>query len=197
MLVSGKRNDLKLPGTETFRNGFPEPLNHDANTYANGFFDMPSKFNVLDMLLSSTKPNGFSVPPPYKSPQDTSPQPPQQPPTLNGFHNMNGLDQNMSKFFSDFHNKTKEVQQQHQQFPPNGFPPNGLHHQHQGGFFSGTGLQANTEKIVLLQQKQIEDQLMNLSMQSKQGELGRHVGISHLSNREHIIYSSDELGFLL
>ncbi|CAG9830661.1 unnamed protein product [Diabrotica balteata] len=149
----GKREDKDM--LDSFRKGFGV-VNHNTGfskgvePYNNGFYEMPSKLdeNLMDMLSVKAPPTY----PPYK----LNPPQPQAPPshTHNG---MNGLDQNMSKFFMEFHKNNKDIStgQQQQQYN-NGF--NGVH----PGFFSGV-----PNNSMLLQQKQLEEQLLQLSL--KQG----------------------------
>lgn len=87
-----------------------------------------------------------------------------------------GLDENMSRFFMNFHKNLKDLnstttatglglqppQPQQQQQPdfPNGY--NGIHH---NNFFSGFTNPA--DRLTMMQQKQMEEQLLNLNL--KQG----------------------------
>ncbi|XP_028132910.1 CCR4-NOT transcription complex subunit 4 isoform X4 [Diabrotica virgifera virgifera] len=99
----GKREDKDM--LDSFRKGFGV-VNHSTGfskgvePYNNGFYEMPSKLdeNLMDMLSVKAPPTY----PPYK----LNPPQPQAPPshTHNG---MNGLDQNMSKFFMEFHKNNK------------------------------------------------------------------------------------------
>nr|CAH7745106.1 unnamed protein product [Callosobruchus chinensis] len=167
----GKRGELKS-SLDTFRNGFPaDPLGGGPEAVGgafgkamdqfasaaapNGFYDLTAaaKLNVLDMLMAgaAVKNGGFGggpvgVPPPHHPAHQQPPQPP------NG---LNGLDQSMSKFFTDFHKNNKEAAQQF----TNGFT--GLHQNYYAG------LQTNAERMMLMQQKQLEEQLLNLTL--KQG----------------------------
>ncbi|CAH1111950.1 unnamed protein product [Psylliodes chrysocephalus] len=159
---AGKREEKDT--LDSFRKGFGG-MNHDTGyskgiePFNNGFYEMPSKAqeNIIDMLSGKA--------PPVYHPQYKQQTHPQATPIPNHTHNgLNGLDQNMSKFFMEFHKNNKEMsttgqppQQQQQQF--NGY--NGV----QQGYFSG--LQNSTDRIMLLQQKQLEEQLLNLSL--KQG----------------------------
>lgn len=99
--------------------------------------------NIMDALSNKTNSFGFK-----QEPQ------PSVPSISNG---LNGLDQNMSKFFMDFHKNNKDVTQPQY---PNGF--NGVHQ----NYYSG--VQGAADRILLLQQKQLEEQLLNLSL--KQGK---------------------------
>ncbi|VEN56910.1 unnamed protein product, partial [Callosobruchus maculatus] len=129
----------------------------------NGFYDLSSaaaaKLNVLDMLMAgAAAKNGGSfgggpagVPPPH--------HPAHQPPPHQPHNGLNGLDQSMSKFFTDFHKNNKEAAQQF----TNGFT--GLHQNYYAG------LQTNAERMMLMQQKQLEEQLLNLTLkQDKHNE---------------------------
>ncbi|KAJ8953681.1 hypothetical protein NQ314_007289 [Rhamnusium bicolor] len=112
--------------------------------YNSGFYEMSKiQENIMDVLSNKTNGFGFKQDP--------------QPSAHSIGNGVNGLDQNMSKFFMDFHKNNKDVTQP--QFP-NGF--NGIH---QNNYYSGA--QSNAERIMLLQQKQLEEQLLNLSL--KQG----------------------------
>ncbi|KAJ8980410.1 hypothetical protein NQ317_009405 [Molorchus minor] len=143
---------------DTFRNGFGPLGRHNdgfgkgAENYSDGFYDMSKiQENIMDALSNKT-PNGF-----FRPDQQQQQQPPSTA-THNGIANgLNGLDQNMSKFFMDFHKNSKEAAGGQQPQYPNGF--NGLQ---QGGFYSG--VQNNADRILLLQQKQLEEQLLSLSM---------------------------------
>lgn len=139
--------------------------------------------NILDLLSSNTtKKNGFidharqqqrvvSIPtttnstskPPLIAPSNAHVQP------NNAI--FDGLDEHMSKFFMNFHKNLKDLnstptatgfgQQPPQQQPdfPNGF--NGIHH---NSFFSGFANQ-------MLQQKQMEEQFLNLSFKQGTAEI--------------------------
>ncbi|XP_023019993.2 CCR4-NOT transcription complex subunit 4 isoform X1 [Leptinotarsa decemlineata] len=150
-IIEGKKEDLVR--METSGKGFGQ-LDHDPayckrmESY-NGFYDMSPKLenNLMD-ILSNKIPNGFSDFKQDHSQTNSGPS-----------HNaMKDLDQNMSKFFTDFHKNNKELGTlggQQQQFP-NGF--NGV----QPSYYSG--VQNNADRLLLLQQKQLEEQLMNLSL---------------------------------
>lgn len=146
----GKQREEIKGALETFRNGFRPLGGHNSgfskgvDSYNNGFYEMSSKLqeNIMDVL--SNKSNGFG----FK--QDP------QPPAHNISNGLSELDQNMSKFFMHFHKNNKELTQPQY---PNGF--NGVH---QNNFYSGM---QNMDRILLYQQKQVEEQLLNLSL--KQG----------------------------
>lgn len=117
---------LPIEPTESFakgRDGF------------SGFYEM-SKFqeNLMDALANKT--NGFHVRPAPEQPQT---------------HLSNGLEQNMSKFFSDFHkyNSKQETPSLSPSPYQNGF--NGLHNPYQH----------------ILQQKQLEEQFRNLGLKQQ------------------------------
>ncbi|XP_056638165.1 GATA zinc finger domain-containing protein 14 isoform X1 [Diorhabda sublineata] len=128
-----------------------------VESYNNGLYEISPKIqeNILEMLSGKT-PATF---PSYK----TSPSQPSVPPahTHNG---INGLDQNMSKFFMDFHKNNKDVGTAGQQHQFNGF--NGVHQGIQGYF---SGIQNSSDRVMLLQQKHLEEQLLNLSLKQRYG----------------------------
>ncbi|KAJ8917269.1 hypothetical protein NQ315_002286 [Exocentrus adspersus] len=130
--LGAKQWDEAKGDADAFQNGFNMLSGHDngfskdAELY-NGLYEM-SKVHDNIMETLSSKANGFGF---KQEPQ-------------------NGLDQNMSKFFMDFH-KSKEVAMPQY--------PNGFHHQNY--------YPEGADRILLLQQKQLEEQLLNLSL--KQG----------------------------
>lgn len=139
-----QQEEMKGP-LDTYRNGFSSLGGHDNGfgkdpELYNGLYEMSKMHdNIMDTL--SSKSNSFG----YK-------QEPQQPVSSIS----NGLDQNMSKFFMDFHKNNKDVTQPQYS---NGF--NGVHQ----NYYSG--VQGAADRILLLQQKQLEEQLLSLSL--KQG----------------------------
>ncbi|CAH1997107.1 unnamed protein product [Acanthoscelides obtectus] len=150
----GKRGDLKSP-LDTSCNGFTNTLSgpetggfaKKTDQFAsapNGFYDLnastaAAKLNMLDMLMAGAVKNGFGS----NAGVQQHPQPP------------NGLDQTMNKFFTDFQKNNKDAAQQF----TNGFT--GLHQNYYAG------LQTNAERVMFMQQKQLEEQLLNLTI--KQG----------------------------
>lgn len=86
---------------------------------------------------------------------------------VNGLNNLNGLDQQMSKFFSDFYkNSPKDM------FNgiPNGLNTHGLNGLSQNGLSQPNGFLHNVtdrQNLLLLQQRQIEEQLMNLNIKQQ------------------------------
>ncbi|XP_066251946.1 homeobox protein 5 isoform X2 [Euwallacea similis] len=97
-----------------------------------GFYEMSKlQENLMDALANKT--NGYNV-----RPQDSTTSQPQT-------HISNGLEQNMSKFFSDFHKYNNKEQPSVSPYQ-NGF--NGLHNPYQH----------------ILQQKQLEEQFRNLGI---------------------------------
>ncbi|XP_049824961.1 uncharacterized protein LOC109604174 isoform X2 [Aethina tumida] len=118
----------------------------------NGFGKDIGLYNdaILDMLNKTTVPNGFGVPPTSQSNAPHSPQA--------AVHNgHNGLDNPMSKFFMDFHNNKQQQQQ------------NGLtnHHHHNSHHHQPHSYLNQTERLIYLQQKQLEEQLFNMNFGNK------------------------------
>lgn len=109
---------------------------------------LTSKDHILDVGGTKRK-NGFTG---YNQ-EPVSPKP--------TIHNgLNGLDQTMSKFFMDFHKNNKKLNSNGQELH------NGLNGVHHNNYYSG--FQTASDRIVLLQQKQLEDHLLKLSL--KQGK---------------------------
>lgn len=151
----------------------------------NGFYDIPPKVqeNILDLLsTSTTKKNGFidrsiqqqrvlSIP----TTTTSTNKPLVAPPNTHVQHNnviFDSLDENMSKFFMNFHKNLKGMnstttapslgqQPQQQSEFTNGF--NGIHH---NSFY--TSFANPADRLVVLQQKQMEEQFLNLGL--KQGK---------------------------
>lgn len=142
--------------------------------------------NILD-LLSSTKKNGFVDHTrqhrilPVLTTTNASSKPLGAPSNVRHHNNgiFDGLDENMSKFFLNFHKKDLNsanttttaagsgLGQPTPTTPQSDFPNgyNGIHH---NNFYSGFG--GPTERLLMLQQqqKQMEEQFLNLGL--KQGE---------------------------
>ncbi|CAH0548687.1 unnamed protein product [Brassicogethes aeneus] len=131
-----------------------DQLQPDGNGFGKSFIDIAYNDFLVDML---NKTNCFGGGGGSSFKQQEPPQ--QPPPQLNGGGGMNGLDQNLSKFFMDFHKNSAAAaaQQQQQQKESSAFAPlNGL----QNNYYQA-------EKIMLLQQKQIEEQFLNISINNK------------------------------
>uniref|UniRef100_V5GR05 CCR4-NOT transcription complex subunit 4 n=1 Tax=Anoplophora glabripennis TaxID=217634 RepID=V5GR05_ANOGL len=142
-----QQEEMKGP-LDTFRNGFSSLGGHD-NGFSkdpelyNGLYEMSKMHeNIMDALSNKSSSFGYKQEP--------------QPPVPSISNGLNALDQNMSKFFMDFHKNNKEVTQPQYS---NGF--NGIHQNYY------PGVQGAADRIMLLQQKQLEEQLLNLSL--KQG----------------------------
>ncbi|CAG9772752.1 unnamed protein product [Ceutorhynchus assimilis] len=138
--IQQQRDVSKLP---SFATGYGLGVNDNAFGKGSidnfsGFYEMSKlQENLMDALASKT--NGFNIRP-HDGNVHQRVQQPQQPP-----HISNGLEQNMSKFFSDF-NKFNAKE------PPNSSPYqngyNGLHNPYQH----------------ILQQKQLEEHFLNLGL---------------------------------
>ncbi|CAG9861293.1 unnamed protein product [Phyllotreta striolata] len=154
---SGKKDEKDVLGS--FRKGYEignqdTGYNKDIEPYSNSFYEMSSRMqeNIIDMIASKSNPL-------YK--QAAHPQVTTLP---NHTHNgLNGLDQNMSKYFMEFHKNNKDGGStgQHPQY----YGYNGV----QQGYYSG--MQNNSERMMLLQQKQLEEQFLNLSLKQGFGSL--------------------------
>lgn len=158
-----------------------------------GFNKTETEFDFRNLIESSlSKNNGYSKP-------TLQPAPPSQ---ENYFGKESGLDQHMSKFFMDFHQKHGQKDN------TNGFT---MANNHMNGFnHVNNYFLSNQDRLVLLQQKKIEEHLMNLSLkqtyggQYMNGEVGQQNGYGYqggtmyqsqqqqMKNRTH---SEDDLGF--
>lgn len=155
--LAKQRNNMK-DTLETFGNNYSSPIDMFGNleNYQNGF-DTANKLqeNILEALSTNKHSHFNHTANPLFLKTDR----------INGLTNhvngLNGLDQQMSKFFSDFYkNGQKDVY--------NGLS-NGFNSQHQINGLS----QANNsylhnltdrQNMLLMQQRQIEEQLMNLNL---------------------------------
>ncbi|KAG5874752.1 hypothetical protein JTB14_013117 [Gonioctena quinquepunctata] len=175
----GKRQDKTR--LDTMRKGFG-PLDHDSTfakgveSYHNGFYEMSPKIQE-NIMLPNKPPNGFtSFNQAHSQTNSTSTHDP-----------LNGLDQSMSKFFMDFHKNNKDLNTssgQPQQFP-NGF--SGAH----SGYYPG--VHSNADRIILLQQKQLEEQLLNLSL--KQGYGGSPGSVYQNNVNSQLYLNGENRGF--
>lgn len=124
----------------------------------NNWFNAYDKLheNLADVLHNKT--NGFNF---KQDLQNTTTHLP------NG---LNGLDQSMSKFFIDFQKNNKEI------------PPaytNGYNGVHLNNYFPNASVQNHAERMLLLQQKQLNEQLRNLS-----------IGKDYITNNTPSIYQN-------
>ncbi|RZC36795.1 hypothetical protein BDFB_002531 [Asbolus verrucosus] len=101
--------------------------------------------NIRDVLTSRN--NGFVKPPQQQQQQQES-----------YFGKESGLDQHMSKFFMDFHQKNGQKDGGYGSAPVNGM--NGFS-SHLNNYFM------NPDRLLLLQQKKLEEHLMNLSLKQQ------------------------------
>lgn len=99
--------------------------------------------NLTEALNNKT--NGYN----FKQTDLQQSAPSTQSQLVNG---INGLDQSMSKFFTDFQKNNKEI-------PPTQYT-NGYNNVHLNNYYATTPPQNHTDRMLLLQQKQLDEQLL-------------------------------------
>ncbi|KAB0791482.1 hypothetical protein PPYR_03282 [Photinus pyralis] len=139
---------------ETFGNSYPNTIDMFGNMdgYQNGFDATTNKLqeNILEALSNKHSHFNHTTSPLFLKTDRIN--------GLNHVNGVNGLDQQMSKFFSDFYkNGQKDLY-------TNGFtthPMNGLSQQQSNSYLHNL---TDRQNMLLMQQRQIEEQLMSLNL---------------------------------
>ncbi|KYB26978.1 uncharacterized protein Cnot4 isoform X1 [Tribolium castaneum] len=116
------------------------------------FFRTDDFRNIIEASLTTAKNNGYTKPPQPATTTTTTSE--------NYFGKESGLDQHMSKFFMDFHTKNGQKES-------NGFTMN-----HNMNGFQVNNYFINQDRLFLLQQKKIEEHLVNLSLKQQNQSYG-------------------------
>lgn len=175
---------------ETFGNGFNTlDMFGNIENYQNGFNNSTNKLqeSIIDALSNKHTQFGEQSSLPFSKLDRINGLNGQFNHSVNGLSNLNNLDQQMSKFFSDFYkNGQKDIFNS---------VPNGLNGLSQNGLTQTNNYFHNLSErpnLLLMQQRQIEEQLLNLNL--KQQSYNQHLLQNQFLNSDLVLQNGQNYG---